>query len=263
MSLGLAVLAAAAGFGLGWAARWRLERRASVRRGRMLSFVAHELNTPLTAVNMTALNFLSGVFGPLARDQQEWMLMMKEQVTRLGGLVGELRDFIHLEFQKDLRIRPEPVDLGKVVRTVLAQSEGTVTRSGARMNLDVPEGLPRVSTDPDRLQRILASMLAHARKFRKDGPIALAARVVGPVVEIRLAYTSNTLPSGEPERMLDLYYPISGSASSQLLSSVGTGLGLCRILLEKQGGSLRMTVDRGGATELRLRLPVTLDSEKS
>jgi len=222
----------------------------------MLSFVAHELNTPLTAVNMTVLNFMSGIFGPLAKDQQDWMLMMKEQVTRLNGLVGELRDFIHLEFQKDLRIRPEPADLKKILDTVLSQSEGTVTRSGARMNLDIPKILPPVSVDPDRLQRVLASVLAHARKFRKEGPIAVAAHTSEETVELRFAYTANTLPAGEAERMLELYYPISGAASSQLLSSVGTGLGLCRILLEKQGGKLRLNIDPSGATELRLSVPV-------
>ncbi|MBI4347999.1 MAG: HAMP domain-containing histidine kinase [Elusimicrobia bacterium] len=246
----------ALGLAVGWAARMGWERRDRFRRGRMLSFVAHELNTPLTAVNMTVLNFMSGIFGPLGKDQQDWMLMMKEQVTRLNGLVGELRDFIHLEFQRDLRIRPEPCDLGKILQTVLSQSEGTVTRSGARLNLDIPSDLPQVSGDPDRLQRVLASVLAHARKFRKDGPIAVSARVADGKAEVRFAYTANTLPGAEPERMLDLYYPIQGGASSQLLSSVGTGLGLCRILLEKQGGSLGMNIDGAGATELRISVPL-------
>lgn len=254
------LLGLALGLVLGWVARLAWERRAYFRRGRMLSFVAHELNTPLTAVNMTVLNFMSGIFGPLAKDQQDWMLMMREQVSRLNGLVGELRDFIHLEFQRDLRIRPEPCDLGNILQTVLSQSQGTVTRSGARLNIDVPADLPRVSGDPDRLQRVLASVLAHARKFRKDGPIAVSARTGDGRVEVRFAYTSNTLPAGEPERMLDLYYPISGAVSSQLLSSVGTGLGLCRILLEKQGGGLRMNVDGAGATELRISVPLAQET---
>lgn len=247
--------ALALGAAAGWGARWAWERRALNRRGRMLSFIAHELNTPLTAVNMTALNFLSGIFGELARDQAAWMLMLKEQASRLSGVVGELRDFIHLEFQRDLRIRPEPADLLKILKTVLAQSESTATRSGARLDLDFPESLPQVLADPDRLQRTLASLLAHARKFRKEGPIAISARCEDGAALVRIAYASNTLPAGEPERMLDLYFPVSAAPSSQLLSSVGAGLGLCRELIELQGGSLGLTMDGAGATELRLRLP--------
>lgn len=252
MTLALGVVL---GLLLGWGARaWR-GRRDLRRRGRLLSFVAHELNTPLTAVNMTVLNFQSGVFGPLPKDHQDWMQMMREQVQRLNGLVGEMRDFIHLEFQRDLRVRPEPVDLRRFLLQVTAQNESTVTRGGARLDVDLPEDLPSVTADPERLQRVLASVLAHAKKFRKDGPISVAARADGSDVEVRLTFASNTLPPGEPERMLDLYYPVSSPPGSQLLSSVGTGLGLCRALLERQGGSLRMTADAGGATELRMRLP--------
>lgn len=254
MTLAAACAGVLLGFGLGWFARRRADRAATARRGRMLSFIAHELNTPLTAVNMTVLNFVSGVFGALGRDQESWMLMMKEQLTRFNGLVGELRDFIHLEFQKDLKIRPEEVDLGETVRNVLAQSEGTVTRSGARMDVDVPESLPPVLADPDRLPRILGSLLAHSRKFRKDGPIGLIGRLEGSAVELRIHYLSNS-PGGDSEAMLQLYHPVSGAANSQLLASVGAGLGLCRLLLELQGGTLGLTAGPGGATELRVRLP--------
>jgi signal transduction histidine kinase len=248
-------LALAAGAAAGWAARLAFERRALHRRGRMLSFVAHELNTPLTAVNMTVLNFLSGIFGTMPRDQQDWMLMVKEQLVRLNGLVGELRDFIHLEFQRDLRIRTEPTDLQGILKMVLSQTEGTVTRSGARLDVKIQDDLPPVQADPERVQRVLASVLAHARKFRKDGPISVSAFAEGGAGEVRIAFTSNTPLEGDPERILELYYPISGGASSQLLSSVGTGLGLCRVLVEHQGGTLRVASD-GAATEIRLRLPL-------
>ncbi|MEK7747348.1 MAG: hypothetical protein AAB576_11845, partial [Elusimicrobiota bacterium] len=60
------VLAFGAGLGLGWAAAWWLFRRRENMRARYLSFVAHELNTPVSALNMTVLNFVNGLFGPVS-----------------------------------------------------------------------------------------------------------------------------------------------------------------------------------------------------
>ena len=253
-------LAAAAallvGVALGWGLRASWQARGRRREGRMLSFIAHELNTPLTATNMTVLNFTSGIFGELGRDQKDWMAMLREQVQRLNSLVGELRDFIHLEFQRDLHIELEPVDLRAVLNGVLAQSEGTVTRSGAKIESDVADILPAVSADAERLPRVIASLLAHARKFRKEGPIRVAARSDGASAELKIEFLSQGLAAAQPERMLDLYYPAAGGPSSQLLSSVGTGLGFCRVLAERQGGSLALSVDELGRVELRLRLPL-------
>lgn len=65
-----ALLLLACGFAAGWAAAaWR-GRRLERTRARMLSFVSHELNTPVTSLRMTVSNFLSGVFGPVPEEQK-------------------------------------------------------------------------------------------------------------------------------------------------------------------------------------------------
>ena len=81
-----------------------LYRRKAALFGRLFSFAMHELNTPITAVNMTVLNLLSGVFGELPGQLTPWIEMTREQVGRLNGLVGEVRDFVHMELHEDLRV---------------------------------------------------------------------------------------------------------------------------------------------------------------
>ena len=86
--------------GAGAAAR-ALYRRKAELFGRLFSFAMHELNTPITAVNMTVINLLSEVFGELPAPLKPWIEMTREQVGRLNGLVGEVRDFVHMELHQD------------------------------------------------------------------------------------------------------------------------------------------------------------------
>src|SRR3954470_4215992 len=81
-----------------------LYRRKAALFGRLFSFAMHELNTPITAVNMTVLNLLSEVFGELPAPLKPWVEMTREQVGRLNGLVGEVRDFVHMELHEDMRV---------------------------------------------------------------------------------------------------------------------------------------------------------------
>ena len=86
------------------AAAWAYVRRLTGRLGRFFSLAMHEINTPVTAINMTALNLLAEVFGPLPDSLKPWLEMTREQVARLSALVATARDFVHMELHDDLRV---------------------------------------------------------------------------------------------------------------------------------------------------------------
>ncbi|MDE2314428.1 MAG: HAMP domain-containing histidine kinase, partial [Elusimicrobia bacterium] len=150
--------AGAAGFVLGAAfgaagaaALAVLNRR---RLGRFLSFAAHEINTPLTAVNMTILNFISGALGPVEKTQEPWLKMLREQAERLALIVGDLRDFIHLRLRDGLSVQPEEVDLPPIVEAAVASVSWGFSQAGVAVRAEVGAGLPKVKADADRLQRV-------------------------------------------------------------------------------------------------------------
>lgn len=243
----------AAGAVLGAAAGALLLASRQRRLGRFFSFAAHEINTPITAVNMTILNLLSGVFGPVAADQTPWIEMMREQVGRLNAMVGELRDLIHMELHKDIHLHFEDVP----ARDVLEQAQRAVaygcSTAGVALEVSAPETLPVLRCDPDRAPRSLTSMLFHARKFRAAGALRLGAEERGPSVVFTVGYDSSPLQPGEAERSLDLYFP-AAARGDQRMSATGLGLGIVREVARLQGGDLRLTAGEGRVL-LELELP--------
>lgn len=260
MAWGLSALSFALGAAAAWGGMALAQARRRRRDGRFLSFVGHEINTPLTSIHMTALNFTNGVFAPLSREHEPWMRLLQDQVSWLNHVVAGLRDFVHLEYLGDFRPHRLVFGLAELAGEVRRSMEGSLARAGAELELDIPRDLS-VRADRERLAFILASVIAHARKFRSRGNLLLSARPGGGAgrfpssggVDLRLEYQGGPGASADAAELLDLYYPARGNSS--ILPCVGTGLGLCRVLLERQGGSLAYDADISGRARIRLFLP--------
>lgn len=249
----LAGFAAGAAAAAAAAAVWWKRRRMEL--GRFFSFAVHEVNTPITAVNMTVLNLAGGVFGELPKEQLEWLEMTREQLGRLNATVGELRDFIHLEFQRDLALRAEDVAPAEILEAAVKAVKVGSDHANVPLVAAAAEGLPTARADADRLLRSVVSLLFHARKFRLEGEIRVgAARAPRGGVEFAIDFVGPELSPEEAGRSLELLYP-AAPRSDHSMSATGLGLGIVRELARRQGGDLTLTVAPGGARSLRLLVP--------
>ena len=249
MSLGAAFLAGAVTGGAiaGLATRAAYRRKAELF-GRLFSFAMHELNTPITAVNMTVLNLLSEVFGELPAPLKPWVEMTREQVGRLNGLVGEVRDFVHLELHQDLRVARVELTVAEILDEALVSIRRGMEQANVEFKVVTAKDLPSVVTDPDRAARSLSSVLFHARKFRTGGPITLDVSRAPAVVLFAVSYDGARMSPAEIEASLDLYYP-ARLRSDQVLGATGLGLGLIRRVARMVGGDLDFKAnDEGRAT---------------
>lgn len=245
---------AAIGFAAGWFLAARRYRKGEQMRARFLSFVAHEINSPITSLNMTILNLVRGVFGEPSEEHRPWLVMIREQTARLTDLIGDMRDLIHSEFHRDLRLTFEPVDIGELLSETLETMKDSLARIQAEVELRVPEDLPRVRGDGDRLSRVISAMLNHARKFRTKGFILVIGDTVGGDVRLSVEYNGLKAPHEDIRDALDLFYPVL-RPESQVLAGVGLGLGLPRRLIEEHGGSMSFDVDEGDRYRITFRVP--------
>lgn len=241
---------------------WWNEHRLE-KYGKLLSFTMHEVNTPLTSLHMTVLNFLQGVFGPLPKEHGAWMSVLSEQTIRMGYLLGDARDLLHLKFHRDLRAHPESLSLNKLLAEELSHTKSSFGRAGIEVDMRVPENLPDIQVDKDQMQRLISGLLANARKFQSGGRVFLSIQELPPesgastrFVGLEIGYKGPKMAPDEAQRVLDLFYPTYRRKGSEVLPCVGLGLGFCRILAELQGGALSLQVDDDGTSRIRVRLPV-------
>ncbi len=238
-------------FGVGSVLLGKKRRR---KISKFLAFAGHEMNTPATALRLTTLNFLEGIFGELSVEQRSWLEIMNEQTSRVAFLIGELRDFVHMEMGDDLSLRIQSSSVREIVDEGRLSIHRGLEQSNIILEDAVPEKLPPVSVDPERTIRILSSLLFYARKFHQSGPFRLDAMPAERWVDVSCRFVPYPVTQDELDRSLDLFYPAL-HAHSPMMKSTGFGLGFARHLMRAQGGELFGTLNSNGELTLVLRLP--------
>ncbi len=248
------LVAAAAGAAAGWSARAWSARRRERLLGRLLSFAAHEINSPLASLKLTSAGFLQDLYGPVSPEHRPWLAMIREQTARVEALVGDLRDFLHLEFHKDLALHPEPVDVRELLEEALEAMSTSFGRADTPLEYALPATLPELEADPERLRRVVLAILAHAKKFRDKGAVKVAAREAAGGVEVEVAFRSLAIPLDARREMLDLYSPAS-ARDGRGTTCVGFGLGFAARLAAMHGGRVDFALDDAGDCRILLAIP--------
>lgn len=249
MILGLAV-GLAAGFGF---ATWLAKRRQD-RLAKLLSFAAHEINSPLSSLKLTSAGFLQDLYGPISEQHRPWLSMIREQTARCEALVGDLRDFIHLELHKDFGLHLEPTDVREVLAEAVEEMSTGFGRADAPLESSLPPSLPEVEADQDRLRRVFLAMLSHAKKFRAKGTVRVTARDEEGWIVVLIEFDSLAIPHDARGGMLDLWQP-AAARDGRGTSCVGLGLGFAHALAKLHGGRLEFTMDDANACRIVFRLP--------
>jgi signal transduction histidine kinase len=238
----------------------RLERQRQLEdspraQGVFLSAMSHELRTPLHALlGYTAL-LQDRVYGELTAQQEQALERIVTASEQLLELVSDILDLARIE-AGTMSVCVERIDLEKLTAEV---SETIAPRAAARQleyRVEIPPGLPRVETDPNKLKQILANLLSNAVKFTPAGSVVLRAAAPAGVdgIEISVTDTGIGIPAEELGAIFQDFRQVDQSSTREY-GGTGLGLSIVRRLLELLRGSIRVTSAVGEGSTFTFRLP--------
>ena len=202
---------------------------AEKKRLELVGDVSHELRTPLS----TLQGYMEGAVAP---SEETWALLYDE-AERMRRIVDDLRRLSHAEAgQLDLKtaaVRPDEAARVAVERMAPLFDEKLVGLKNA-----VPENLPSVSADADRVVQVLTNLLGNAlRHTPAGGRVAVEAEVREKAVVFGVVDTGEGIPAGDLPRVFERFYRVEKSRSREGGGS-GLGLAISRALVEAMGGSV-------------------------
>jgi two-component system sensor histidine kinase MtrB len=217
---------------------------AQARERRFTSDVSHELRTPLTALVAEA-SLLGEQLDRMPDEARRPAELLVNDVARLRDLVEDLMEISRLD-AGEARVRKEPVDVGSLVTTAVHSR-----RWDDRVEIEREEVV--VSTDPRRLERIVANLVGNALEHAgRDVSVRVGKDGVAAFVEV-----TDQGPGIPPDRLPHVFERFYKADTSR--AGPGSGLGLA-IALENArllGGDLDVWSEVGRGTRFTLRLPVT------
>ncbi|MDY7040344.1 MAG: ATP-binding protein [Chloroflexota bacterium] len=226
-----------------------LARLEELRRN-MVTDVAHELRTPLSNIR----GYLEGLQDGVVEPERHIIDSLYEEAMHLNRLVDDLQE-LSLAEAGQLRLERRPVALADLVDKAVEAVRPRADAEGITLQVDLPEDLPLVDVDPQRIGQVLRNLLDNALTHTPSGEeIAVAASASGQWVEVGVRDTGSGIAAEDLPYVFERFYRADKSRS-RATGGAGLGLAIARQLVEAHGGQIEVESEIGRGTQFTLTLP--------
>ncbi len=201
------------------------------RRTRLLGEVAHEMRTPLTALEGYVEGLIDGVFAP----EPEILGAASDELRRLRRLADDLSTLSRAEEQR-LDLHPADADLADLARRAAGRLAPQFSDAHVTLTIHAPGALP-VRADPDRITQVLTNVIGNALAATPTaGTVTVEARATGQQAEVAVTDTGVGLAAEDLERVFERFYRAPGQPRRS--SGSGIGLTIARNIARAHGGDV-------------------------
>ncbi|MFP2961010.1 ATP-binding protein [Myxococcus sp. 1LA] len=245
-------------------ARLYAEAREAIRlRDEFMSIASHELKTPLTPLSLklqALARELARHPGPIPRNVVEsYVDVGARQVKKLAELVGDLLDVSRIAAGR-LSLAMEEMELGPLVREVVARYEPQAARTGSALQLDAEDLCIVGRWDRLRLEQVITNLVDNAVKYGNGKPIHV--RLEPYDGGARLTVRDEGIGIA-PEHLPRLFGRFERAVSERNYGGLGLGLYITRTLVEAMGGRVQVESTLGQGSLFTVVLPSNLGAEQA
>ncbi len=228
-------------------------REGEKLRSALLDSVTHELRTPLTAIKLSVTTLLSP--DPVsAEGRQELLTVINEETDRLNRLVGEAAEMAQLDAHQ-VELRCEPHRVRDIVNAAIESSKQS--QGGREVILQLPETLPQIRVDDERIAEVLVQLLENAAKYSPAGmPITITAEPTGAMVRISVADQGPGIDDMEQSLIFDKFY--RGRDQRYRVQGTGMGLAIAKAIVEAHHGTIDVTSQVGSGSVFHFTVPAAV-----
>ena len=223
-----------------------------------LSNISHDLRTPLTAIITHAEILRDGILGPMSPRQLESVAGVISGGRQLLDMVGEILTYAKATANR-LRLVNTEFDLADVVRQVSAINEAVARRRALSVATEMPDGLPPVIADRDKVTHVLNNLIGNAIDFTPTGGHVWVRAWHGQdqgrdAHFVEVGDDGIGIAAEYQELVFDEFAQVDSSASRQ---HHGTGLGLtiAKRLVELHGGRIWLESKQGEGSRFVFTIP--------
>jgi two-component system, OmpR family, clock-associated histidine kinase SasA len=228
-----------------------------------ISILAHDLRNPLTAANL-ALDTLAIAKDPkdlrVAHLQPELMQKLvsraKEQVMIVDRLVSDILQ-LSQGAVVDIPIIPRRFEIHDLLNSVIQQLIEPFIQKGQQILTDIPQDLPPIYVDIDRIRQVLINLLDNASKYTPDGGKirVVALHRTSQKVQISIVDNGSAIPPSDYDLIFQKYYRMGRNKSEE---GYGLGLPLCKSIIHAHFGQIWVESSPRG-NSFHFTLPVYVD----
>jgi two-component system, OmpR family, phosphate regulon sensor histidine kinase PhoR len=229
----------------------RVRRLEMVRRD-FVSNVSHELRTPLASLKALTETLTEGALEdpPAAR---RFLARMEHEIDNLTQMVRELLELSQIESGR-VPLERRAISPYELITASIDRMQLQAERAGLKVSIDIPDDIPNVSADPERMEQVLVNLIHNAIKFTPSGgditvgAFAQPGKVVFTVKDTGVGIAYESLP-----RIFERFYKADRARSG---GGTGLGLSISRHLVEAHDGRIWADSTQGEGSTFYFSLPI-------
>jgi signal transduction histidine kinase len=226
-----------------------LAQQEQLRRN-MVTDVAHELRTPLTNLR----GYLEAARDDLVPSDAALVDNLYEETMLLSRLVADLQELAQAEAGQ-LALLRQPASLAGIVEQAVTILRPQANAKGLMLSVDLPDNLPPVDVDPERVGQVLRNLLNNAVAHTpQGGEVAVAARSGDREVAVSVRDTGTGIAAEHLPYVFDRFYRADKSRARQT-GGAGLGLAIAKQLVIAHGGSIKVESAPEQGTTFTFTLP--------
>lgn len=229
--------------------------RVDKLKDEFLANTSHELRTPLNGIIGIAESLREGIAGPLNDKAYGHLNLIIDSGKRLAHQVNEILDFKKLRHH-GLLLNKGPVDLRVAAKVVMNLLKPLAEEKQLQLTNSLPQFLPPVLADENRLRQILYNLLGNAIKYTDEGYIELTARVIDNRVEICVKDSGVGIASDKLKVIFKPFEQLE-NVGRTLKSGTGLGLAVTRQLIELHEGEIWVRSKENTGSSFFFTLPIS------
>lgn len=226
-----------------------VEKNQQLER-RLTMDVAHELRTPLMAIQSTVEAIVDGVFEP----DEERLGTVNAEVQRLGRLVDALLRLSRLE-NRSTPMNEEVINVGELIRPLVMSHEAFVRDAGLSLEFDAEDEV-MVYGDRDMIRQATANLISNAVRYTPSpGKVSVVVRKGDIMASIAVRDTGIGLSPEECKMVFNRFWRAEESRERQS-GGLGVGLAVVKEIVDRHGGWVQVEGKKGEGACFTIHIPL-------
>lgn len=217
-----------------------------------ISSISHEIRAPLSSIRSFSEILLN--YDDIDADtKREFLNIINEESERLTQLANEILDMVRMQSGK-VQWHMDIVDMADVLRSAVKAMNPMTNSKGLLMETRIPEGLPSVKGDKNKLLQVMLNLISNAIKFTSQGKITVGIEEMPDEIKAYVSDTGEGFYPEEKEKIFEEFYRIGDELAGRPRGS-GMGLSISKKIIETLGGSVWVESQLGKGSTFFFTLP--------
>jgi signal transduction histidine kinase len=233
-------------------------KKIELIKNQFVSMVAHELKTPMAAVQ-GFLNIILDKNLELSEEKiRDYLYRSVIRLKSLTDLVNDLLDISRMEIKTKQR-EIESINIVDIISSTIQFLEIEIKKKELTLEKNIQPDLPHIKADVNEITRLLTNLLSNAIKYNKDhGKIFVEAFSSSNYLILKVADTGIGVKPEEKEKLFNEFYRAKND-KTRGISGTGLGLSIVKKIVDSYYGKIEVDSIYGEGTTFTISLPININ----